>query len=209
MSEAFLAGARAAHRLVASSVVGDRWSESSVLPGMSTGELAAHLARAVLQVDAYRSRGTSTPVTTDAVGYFADLAGTAEPDSVLNVGVRERAAASAADGHGALVGALEAALVRLGAALPTAPRDEVVVVGHRRDQVLLLSEYLRTRCVELAVHLEDLALSVDAAPEVPAATVGEAVDLLQAAARRRYGDAAVLRALARRERDTVDAARVL
>lgn len=209
----FLAGARSATRLVASDRVAAAWDAPSVLPGMSTGELAAHLARAVLQVAAYRDASPSGPgprtATTDAVGYFADLTGTTEPGSALNTGVRERAVATAADGHAALVQRLRDTVAALARDLPAAAPDEVVVVGHRAGQVLALTEYLRTRCVELAVHLEDLALSLGCEPGVPPSTASVAVDVLQAAARRRHGDAAVLRALARRERDEVDAARVL
>jgi hypothetical protein len=53
----FLSGARAAVRLVASDRVAARWDEPSALPGMTTGELTAHLARAVLQVAARRRHG--------------------------------------------------------------------------------------------------------------------------------------------------------
>jgi uncharacterized protein (TIGR03083 family) len=210
----FLSGARAAARLVASERVAAAWDAPSALPGMTTGELAAHLARAVLQVAAYRGATSGdgarpTDPTTDAVGYFADLAGTTEPGSALNTGVRERAVDTAAVGHAALVQQLDDTVDALARDLPAAPPDELVVVGHRAGQVLTLTEYLRTRCVELAVHLEDLALSLGCDPGVPPSTAAVAVDVLQAAARRRHGDVAVLRALARRERDQVDAARVL
>ncbi|WP_336923025.1 maleylpyruvate isomerase N-terminal domain-containing protein [Aquipuribacter sp. SD81] len=209
-SRAFLAGSRAALRLVASERVAARWDEASVLAGMSVGELAAHLARAVLQVQAYRGAPVPAGVAPlDAAGYYAGLEGAAEPSSALNTGVRERAAATAADGHDALVASLRAAVDDLAAALPDAAADEVLAVGHRRDQVLGVGEYLRTRCVELAVHLEDLALSLGCEPGAPPSTVAVAVEVLQEAARRRHGDAAVLRALARRERDALDAARVL
>lgn len=209
-TRAFLVGARSAARLVASPRVAEAWDAPSALPGLSTGELAAHLARAVLQVVAYRDpSGPGRPATTDAVGYYADLTGTTEPGSTLNTGVRERARTSAAPGHAALVAGLDAAVAALARDLPSARPDETLAVGHRREQVLLLGEYLRTRCVELAVHLEDLALSLGCEPGLPPSTAAVAVDVLQAAARRRHGDAVVLRALARRERDRVDAARVL
>lgn len=207
---AFLAGARAAERLVASARVGGQWSEPSVLPGMTVGELAAHLARAVLQVHANRGdAGDVAAPTTDAAGYYAMLAGTTDPGSTLNVGVRERAGTTAAEGHDGLVDRLGRAVATLAFELPRAAATELVVVGHRGEQTLTLEQYLRTRCVELAVHLEDLALSLGCEPGMPPSTVAVAVDVLQEAARRRHGDVAVLRALARRERDDVDAARVV
>lgn len=205
-----MAGARAALLLVGSDRVARHWSEPSVLPGMTVGELAAHLARAVLQVRTYRVVDHGGPaVTTDAPGYFADLSGTTEPSSPLNAGVRSRAAETAAGGHADLTRRLREAVSALPGELRDARADEVVVVGHRQAQVLTLQAYLQTRCVELAVHLEDLALSLGCEPGVPPSTAAAAVDVLQAAARRRHGDAAVLRALTRRERDDVNAARVL
>lgn len=71
----------------------------------------------------------------------------------------------------------------------------------RRPNEMLLDGYLQTRCVELAVHLDDLALSVDAPCRVPDAALTVAVDVLVAAARDRYGDQAALHTLAKRERD--------
>jgi hypothetical protein len=64
--------------------------------------------------------------------------------------------------------------------------------------------------VELVVHADDLAASVgvEPTPPQPAATA-VAIDVLVGVARVRHGDMAVLRALARRERDTVRALRVL
>ena len=77
--------------------------------------------------------------------------------------------------------------------------------------VITLDEYLRTRVVELVLHTEDLALSVDLpeAAEVTPAAATIAINTLVDLARLRHGDLAVLRALARRERDTVNALRVL
>jgi len=105
-------------------------------------------------------------------------------------------------------------LGRLETRLPAEPLDRrMPAVG---GAVIGLDEFLRTRLVELAVHSEDLALSVglpvtDAgvAEEGVAEAVAEAVDVMVGAARVRHGDAAVLRALTRRERDDVDALRVL
>ena len=88
------------------------------------------------------------------------------------------------------------------------PADRLMTVRHQ-GHTLLLDEYLRTRCVELAVHTEDLALSVSSDVRTPGTTLTAAVDVLVGAARNRRGDAEVLHALARRERDGHDALRVL
>ena len=75
---------------------------------------------------------------------------------------------------------------------------------------MTVDEYLRTRVVELVVHADDLAASVGVAPMAPRPETGKiAIDALVDVARIRHGDLAVLRALARRERDPVGALRVL
>jgi hypothetical protein len=64
--------------------------------------------------------------------------------------------------------------------------------------------------VELVVHVDDLATSLGAEPApLQPGTSRVAIDALVDVARLRYGDLAVLRALARRERDQVEALRVL
>ena len=52
------------------------------------------------------------------------------------------------------------ALSRLRERLGAEPVDRRVAVLHRPGEEMLLDGYLQTRCVELAVHIEDLALSV-------------------------------------------------
>jgi hypothetical protein len=75
------------------------------------------------------------------------------------------------------------------------------------DRSILLDEYVRTRLVELALHIDDLCVSVHmATPDIPGIEV--AIRALVDVARLRHGDVAVLRALGRRERDTGDVLRV-
>lgn len=207
--EAYGAGADVAVELVTGPAVARAWHEGSALDGMTVGELAAHLARSVLQVEWYLD-GPLTPDArlVDAADYYADLSGTTDATSDLNTGVRARSAETAAAGRDALVRDVTAACDRLRERLRREPADRCLTVRHH-GHTLLLDEYLATRCVELAVHTEDLALSVDSALRAPAVTTGVAVDVLVAAARRRHGDVAVLHALVRRERDVVDALRVV
>jgi hypothetical protein len=66
---------------------------------------------------------------------------------------------------------------------------------------LSLADFLITRMTELAVHLDDLAVSVGlAAPELPDAAFDPVLVLLARLAARRHGQAALLQALARVER---------
>lgn len=210
----FLAAATTARNLVAGDVVARRWLEPSALRHMTIGELAAHLARAVTTVDSYvrravTERGADRPTEgsgelVDAVGYylsFADDLGH-DVDTELNKAVRRRAGEMAEEGHAELVAMLDEALDRLGDRLETAPPDLTLsVLGQLR---IGLDDYLVTRLVELTVHIDDLVSSLDLPqPPVNERAMNIAIATLVDIARRRHGDTAVLRALARRERDTV------
>lgn len=67
--------------------------------------------------------------------------------------------------------------------------------------VLPLDQCLLTRLIELAVHLDDLAVSLDlATPAVPDDVAEIVISSLASIATGRHGTASVLRALSRRER---------
>lgn len=186
------------------------WDRESALQGMSVGVLASHLARSVLQVGWFLDgdvTGISLPVP--AVTYYARLADTDSRASALNTGVETRSAETAEQGPLHVAQQAQIALDRLRVRLPKEPGDRRVAVAHRPGEELLLDEYLRTRLVEIAIHTEDLALSVGVDVRAPESAVSAAIELLFAAARERHGDESVLRALARRERDPVEALRVL
>ena len=102
-----------------------------------------------------------------------------------------------------------ASLDRLCERLGHEPADRRVAVLHRPGEEMLLDDYLQTRCVELAVHIDDLSLSARIPGQAPPAATAIAVELLVAAARARHGDREVLQALSRREPDHKDALRVV
>jgi hypothetical protein len=206
----YLSAAATAVLLVSDVATASAWSRQSVLPGMSVGVLASHLARSVLQVGWFLDGNvTGTTPVVSAVTYYARLADTESRTSALNAGVEKRSAESAERGSLKIAVEAQAALDALRVRLPEEPADRRVAVAHRPGEELLLDEYLRTRLVEIAVHTEDLALNVGVAVRSPESAVAMAIDLLVAAAGERHGDEAVLRALVRRERDLVDALRVL
>ncbi|WP_328887928.1 maleylpyruvate isomerase N-terminal domain-containing protein [Streptomyces sp. NBC_00316] len=207
--KAYLLGAERAVHLLATEEVASRWERESVPPGMTVGGLAGHLARSVLQVEWFLDGEIVGAEPVSPVRYYARLVGTSLPDSALNIGVRARSEETAAAGPAVVAEQARAAWERLAQRLSQEPADRRVAVLHRPGEEMLLDGYLQTRCVELAVHLDDLALSVDAHCPTPEATLVVAVDVLVAAARDRHGDEAVLHALARRERDADQALRVL
>lgn len=207
--QAYLLAAERAVQLLTAKEVARCWEEESVLPGMSVGGLAGHLARSVLQVEWFLDGQVLGAEPVSPVRYYARLVGTSVPDSALNVGVRARSEETAAAGPTVVGEQAQAAWQRLARRLDKEPADRRVAILHRPGEEMLLDGYLQTRCVELTVHLDDLALSVGARCPAPEAALAVAVDVLVAAARERHGDQAVLHALARRERDVDQALLVL
>ncbi|HSJ28389.1 MAG TPA: maleylpyruvate isomerase N-terminal domain-containing protein [Acidimicrobiia bacterium] len=207
----FLACCETARRLLASAAVADRWDEPSALARMTVGALAGHLMRAVTSVDAYLDREPpSSGQALDAPGYFLSIEGLDDPDldSELHAAIRARASTEAEVGHAGVVVAWDAAVARLRDRLDGASTDRMLpALGGR---VLTLDEYLVTRLVEMLVHADDLAVSVDAeTPTFPADAEAAVIGCLVEVGRRRHGSTAVIRALTRRERDAVRALRVL
>jgi hypothetical protein len=209
----FLEAATAAVDLLADPRVAERWGDDSACSGWDVGGLAAHLARAVTQVEHYLAAAdgatSGAPATRDSLtagAYYAALPGLDDPESELSAAVRRRSAAAAAAGPHGVLDSARAALDTLRVRLPEEPAGRLV---EALGMTLCLDEYLRTRLVEICVHVEDLALSIGTdVPALPDEAVRGAVDVLVDTAVHRHGLVPVLRALARRERDTVDALRL-
>jgi len=210
VKDSYVEAANQVVNLLANPRVASRWDRPSALPQMTVGALAGHLGRSVLQVETYlaaESPPIDAPCLT-AVEYYAGLVGVDDLGSALNVGVRQRAAESAAGGHPALMAEVTHCLQSLRERLPVEHPDRRVAVFNGR--ILFLDQYLRTRLIEITVHLDDLALSVGLpTPAIPEVALGTAIEVLVAIARARHGSLAVLRALTRRERDPDAALRVL
>jgi hypothetical protein len=201
---AFLAAAGVAREVVAHAGVALRWEEPSALAEMTVGALVAHLTRAVTNVDRLLSApepAGEEPIS--AAQYFAPVGpGLAEE---INVRVRATSAEESLVGHRAVLGQMDRALERLRARLEGEPEGRLVKA---RDEVLRLDEYVRTRLIEVAVHTDDLCVSVGReTPALPGIEV--AIQALVDVAALRHGELAVLRALARRERDPDQVLRVI
>ena len=113
-----------------------------------------------------------------------------------------------AGGYEALAARFEEELHHLKLRLAGEPEDRRIRVF--KDLVLLLDDYLVTRIVELVVHSDDLAVSLGTAtPDFPPEASALAIEVLVDVALLRHGDLGVLRALTRRERDDIEALRVL
>ncbi|MBI2711026.1 MAG: maleylpyruvate isomerase N-terminal domain-containing protein [Actinobacteria bacterium] len=191
--------------------VARRWGQPSALAGFTVGGLAGHLVRAVETIEIYLDEpeppdeGLLAPSA-----YFAPAVGAAgDVSGPVHRGVRQRGEQAGSVGPAALLVEHRGRLDRLSARLASEPASRRVTVA-RGTARMLLDDYLRTRVVEIAVHADDLAASVGARPPhlAPEATT-VAIEVLVGIARATHGDVAVLRSLTRRERDDVEALRVL
>jgi Mycothiol maleylpyruvate isomerase N-terminal domain len=205
---AFLDAAATAVCLLERPELARHWAEGSVLAEFSVAGLAGHLFRGMSTAERYLGEPEPSEAGISAASYFATVIRSADVSDPAHQAIRARGEEAAAGGPAALARDARATLERLTPRLGgEGPGRRVRVAG---GLVLTLDEYLRTRVVELVVHADDLAASVgvEPLPPQPAATA-VAIGVLVGVARVRHGDMAVLRALARRERDPVGALRVL
>lgn len=199
----FLSTGRAAIELVASDPVGAAWSSPSALSRYTVGGLAAHLLRAVTTPLGYLDTAPpvgSVPIA--AAAYFAAATADDPLDGDLHRAVRQRAAAAASQGRGAVLETAGAALGALEQRLGDEPPDRLVEVFG--GMILTLDEYLLTRLVELAVHADDLMASC---PDLETTGLPDAVwatcrRVVSDVAARKLGDRHLAIALSRAERST-------
>jgi hypothetical protein len=206
----FLDTAEVACSVLALPEVGRRWEQPSALRLLSVRGLAGHLLRGAGTVEVYLDRPEPTgaePIS--AAAYYARALPEAEDITApIHAAIRERGEHQASEGPERLAAEAAEVCLRLRERLAAEPAERLVSVY--QGVVIRLDEYLLTRLVELTLHIEDLCMSVGVpTPELPEAARGAAIDTLVEVARRRHGDTAVLHALARRERDTVAALRVM
>ncbi|GAB2880196.1 maleylpyruvate isomerase N-terminal domain-containing protein [Streptomyces mayteni] len=209
VTDGYLAAAERAVALLEAPEVVAAWERPSVLEGMTVGGLAAHLAYQIFDVGAVtqvlldpelRESGLrEAPIT--LLENYARAAWIDVPlDGEVNTGIRERAEGLGAQGSVSLAELARTTLATQRDGLGACAGDQAVFLP-RAGWSLRLDDYLVTRLLELAVHLDDLAASVGlATPELPDAAFDPVLTLLARLAAKRHGQSALLRALARVER---------
>jgi hypothetical protein len=211
--QAFLQAARTATELVLQA--SDDWDRPSALEHMSVGALCGHLLRATGSVEVYLDRPEPETEPVSPAEYYATALSDQEQsgfapklDSALHTAIRERSVREAAGGPAEVAERSLAVLAKLTDRLQAEGDDRCVEVF--KGICLLLDDYLITRMIELAVHTDDLASSLGLpTPDMPPLVMNLSIETLVDVGRLRHGDIAVLRSLTRRERDDVEALRVL
>jgi hypothetical protein len=201
--EGYLVAARSAVTLLGEDAVAARWEQPSALAKMTVGALAAHLAG---QITAVRDAVLAAPLEVEEppielLEHYTRAAWVqAGPDAEANVAIRSSAESTA---HGGPEAVLEAALEALGevAALLAEEVEPRVLRMPQWAWSLRFEDFLVTRMLEITVHSDDLAVSVDVEPPLlPPSVLEPVLSLLVGVAVLRHGQAAVVRALTRRER---------
>ncbi|MCT9929868.1 maleylpyruvate isomerase N-terminal domain-containing protein [Planotetraspora sp. A-T 1434] len=204
----FLIAARSAANLLREPAVAAAWSRPSALPEFSVGGLAGHLAYQVLAVQEALAEPVPKEQTITLLEHYGQVRWVgAAIDDEANVRIRDGGEELAAEGPAALAARVDSTIEDLTDGLVSAA-DRPVRIPLWGPWSLTLDDLLITRVMELAVHSDDLAVSVDiATPALPQGAVDTVIDLLSRLAVRRHGPTAVLRALSRAERapDTIAA----
>ncbi|TYC01642.1 hypothetical protein FXF53_11290 [Micromonospora sp. WP24] len=198
---AYLTAARSAVRLLADPAVAERWDQPSALAEFGVAGLAGHLASQVFQVEAVLAEPVPAGDPIGLLDHYARGSWIgASVDDDVNVGIRRVGEGLAQEGPQALAARTAEAVQRLTEALTRQPAGRVVHLA-RGPWSLTLDDFLTTRLMEIAVHSDDLAVSVGVATsELPVDVFEPVLSLLARLAVRRHGQSAVLRALARAER---------
>jgi hypothetical protein len=197
----YLDAAAVAVRLLADSAVAGSWDDPSALDEFSVAGLAGHLARQITRVpDVLAQTPPDEPPITLLDHYARARWIGVDLHDETNVSIRRDGETEAAGGPAALATQTRAALERLREALPLEPADRVVHLPWG-PWSLSLDDFLTTRMLEIVVHCDDLAVSVNVAtPPLPPTVLDPVLVLLTRLAANRHGPTAVLRALSRAER---------
>jgi hypothetical protein len=201
---AFVDAADIALDLASSAEVGAAWDAESSCAGMSVGGLAHHLVGQ--PVDTARLLDAEPGLEPISLLEHYDRAAwvTAGHDDDVNVTIRTGSDRFAAAGRDAVLDNARQALDRLPTLLE-APRDPDTVLIAWQGWAMATDDFLTTRLMEIVVHSDDLAASVDLpTPVFPDDAVTPALALLTSVAAHRHGQAAVVRLLTRPQRAPTD-----
>ena len=186
--------------LVGSAEVAAAWGLESVLPGFTVGGLARHLvSQAECAAEFLTTPGPPDAPVLTLVGHYDRVDWwQASVDAAENTSIRDDFNQMGLAGHAESVEALARSRKNLGTAIDQAG---LLTYVPWQDCQLPTNDFLVVRLMEIVVHADDLACTVDQPPPAFGPEVIEpALALLAALAARRRGQTQVLRALSRNER---------
>ncbi|GAA2530887.1 maleylpyruvate isomerase N-terminal domain-containing protein [Pilimelia columellifera] len=177
------------------------WGAPSRLPKMTVGGVAVHLGSAIGRVPPLLAASPPDEAPIPLLEHFVRASWRGgDIDNPRNTEIRTGSEAAAGGGGAALVKQCRGHLAELRERLPAEPSGRVVLFAPG-PWALTLDDFLVTRLVEMAVHLDDLAVSVEQeTPDLPQEALAAVFAVLTRLAVHEHGPIAVLRALTRAER---------
>lgn len=199
--DAYLAAASQAASLLGTPEVDAAWERPSALAKMTVGSLAGHLAYQIFSVSSALEEPESQQAPIPLLEHYARAAWIDAPlDGDVNTGIRAKGEGIASEGVLSLAERARTALAEQQTNLAGRSGAQAVFMP-QTGWTLRLDDFLVTRMLELAVHMDDLAVSVGVTTQdLPDAAFDPVLVLLARLAAGRHGQAALLRALTRTER---------
>ena len=179
--------------------VAGRWEAESACADMSVGALARHVVSQWFNAERLlRAPAGTDPIS--AVEHYRRAAWvTAGHDDEANAEIRQGSEELAAEGPESMRSLVDGLRPRLAEVLASDRTGPVLVPW--QGWCLSETDFLLTRMMELVVHGDDLAASIDLPPpEFPDDVVLPVLDLLTRVACERHGPTALVRALSRPQR---------
>jgi hypothetical protein len=197
---ALVEAAEIALDLASSSEVEAAWGAESACAGMSVGGLAHHLVGQPVNA-ARLLEAEPVPHPIPLLEHYERAAWVnTDLDDEVNIGIRIASGEGAAAGPAAVLATARQALAELPDLL-AAPREPDTALIPWQGWSLTTDDFVTTRLMEIVVHSDDLAASVDLpTPVFPDDVATPVLALLTGIAARRHGQTAVVRALSRPQR---------
>ncbi len=169
---------------------------------MSVGGLTRHLGDQAVNIVRLLRADDAIPPDVETIAVLEHYARAAwlreDLEGETNRSIRESADGQASTGHAAAVAALAAARGELEAVLADAPPTTYIPW---QGWALATDDFLVTRLMEMVVHADDLAVSVDVdPPKFEESVLDPVLRLLTGIAVRRHGQDALVRTLSRPDR---------
>ncbi|MBB3662330.1 MULTISPECIES: maleylpyruvate isomerase N-terminal domain-containing protein [Prauserella salsuginis group] len=197
---AFLAAGRIALGLVGDPAVERNWDSDSSLERMTVGMLACHLGRQVVRAAEILPVPATDPPIDKTADHYRRAAWVLADSLDDPANDRTRDESEAASGFDAMVRRCREAFDQVDDLLRSNRAQRTVTIPWQ-GWSLRRTDFLLTRLVEIVVHSDDLARSVDVAtPTFPADAFAPVLHLLADLATERHGQARLISALARTER---------
>ena len=178
------------------------WSRESSCEGMTVGGLTRHLIGQPVNVVGLVGADPTVGAGAEQIAVLEHYARAAwvreDLEGATNRSIREDSDEQAAEGPDAAFAVLEGARAELARVLAEAPPTTFIPW---QGWALATDDFLVTRLMEMVVHSDDLAASVDVeTPDFDPDVLDPVLRLLTSIAVRRHGQDALVRALSRPQR---------